>query len=183
MYHQLLHHLLQGKAAELPGVGFLVPETIAARKDMANDLLHPPFLKINFQPQLEGSDWQVFSDAAFRIQAEIGRTNEAYVPGVGNFFIADGKLMFNQEPVAMEFAPPAPASRIVRVGEAHPMVVGDTDTTTEEMSSYYEALAQETTSNRWWIGALVLAALGIAGILVYYFALRPSGVFSGPLHF
>ena len=187
MYQPLLHHVLEGHSAELPGVGFLVPEVIAARKDVANALLHPPFLRINFQTtapdSVTSTGLRSFADAAFHLQGELGRANEAYVPGIGNFFFQEGKLLFNQEPVAMEFAPPAPASRIVRTGEAHAMVVGDSDTTTEEMTAYYEEQELSETGDRWWVGALILLGVAIAGILVYYVALRHSAAHLGPLQF
>lgn len=187
MYQPLLHHVLEGHSAELPGVGYLVPEIIAARKDVANALLHPPFLRINFQTtapdSVTSTGMRSFADAAFHLQGVLGRSNEAYVPGIGNFFFQEGKLLFNQEPVAMEFAPPAPATRIVRTGEAHAMVVGDSDTTTEEMTAYYDDIDQTSTHDRWWVGALILLGIALVGIIVYYLAFRQGAASLGPLQF
>ena len=58
------------------------------------------------------------------------------------------------------------AERVIRLHAEHNVRVGEDDKTTTEMHA--QLAKQEAKKEQWWIIAIILAAVGIAAIAVYY---------------
>ena len=77
-------------------------------------------------------------------------------------------LAFRTAEIRREFMPSLRAERVIRADVAHHMVVGDTETDTTAMNQRLNSVA-EISRSRWWIAAVIGAALALGAIVVYVY--------------
>jgi hypothetical protein len=87
----------------------------------------------------------------------------------GRFYVDhSGTLFFKQEMLPKEFLPTVSIQRIARSKSAsHTIRVGDNETTSEYMTEYYSEKGK-TKNEKWWIAALLLTAIAVAGLYFYF---------------
>lgn len=180
----LYKYLILNKKLALPGIGCFTVEQVPARLDFANKKMYPPISVIRFSGNKVQADRhffafvsddlkineveaiQQFNNTILEIKKQMADNGTAVLPNIGSLRkeFAD---TYSFQPIASSdnYTPEVIAERVIR-NEAHTVKVGEAERTSEEMK---EILADETTKkSRWWIYALVLALLGIGGLVYYY---------------
>ncbi|MEI7472713.1 MAG: hypothetical protein WCJ85_10675 [Chitinophagaceae bacterium] len=169
--------LFQYKVCPLPGLGHLLVQVGAAKTDIVNHQLLAPVPAIVFSSTEIASEEFIeylatkrkesfeASKAALSIHVEAIRKGMP-LDQIGQFSSQEeGRLIFH--PIAIDplLLPATQAVRVVHPDTEHAILVGDKESTNTAMTEYYnEELAPK---DRWWIGALVVAAIAI-GIIWYY---------------
>jgi hypothetical protein len=179
----LATYLFQQKNCPLPGIGSLVvKEHAAAVMHGERKIKAPqPYIELSHQDipatglvKYIASEQKVSEDEAFSILKQYCRTlkymgthEEIKLPGAGHFHVSsDGNILFSADDIPAAYTLPVTAEKVIRPNDTHSMLVGDTETTNTVMNEFYSD-DQPVSSNRWWIWAIVLAALSIAVIVFY----------------
>ncbi|MBS1753003.1 MAG: hypothetical protein R2765_12875 [Ferruginibacter sp.] len=177
-------YLFQNKTCPLPGLGTFSILNATAKADFANKLIQAPHPMVEFV-QAETNPRQLteyisqsialnFQDAADALKAYCNGLKELIDAGntislaqVGSIFINEnGKIIFKAEDLPASFLQPVVAERVIHPEAEHSMLVGDKETTNKIMSELLAA--KTTTTNRWWIWAIVLGAVGLFLLLLYF---------------
>jgi hypothetical protein len=186
--HQLIaSYLFQNKACPLPGLGTLLVTKTPASPDFLNKLITGPQQSIIFE-NAESDASNLLDYIALKTNTTVLKTienlghfcsnlkraalanNPATVDGVGNFFTdAAGKIDFKPQAVAPFFQPAVKATWVTHTEAEHPVLVGDKETTSTVMTEYFSDTEEETPvkKDRWWVWAIVLAAIALLALLFY----------------
>jgi len=182
----VLHHHLS-----LPGIGNFSVEKNAARIDIANRVIDPPFEQIKFSSEklrpeklfynflayeLNVDEVQAvrrFTDFASQLQSNIQQNKHVVLKGIGELKQSSGEIVFEPD-IIPEYLPVLTAERIIRKNATHLIKVGEEERTSHEMQTVLQEKEQIILEDRWWIPALVFALLGVAGIAYYYLVLHPN---------
>jgi hypothetical protein len=195
MFNLLYQYFIQAGQLSLPGIGHFKWTQQTAVLDFPNQQLLPPVYAVSFSDEKDSpsrdlfrfiarkkqlTEWEAIkaiNDFAFGVKDELRSGKSVSWPGIGNLqFNQTGGISFEAAAIPSSYTP-APAVRVIRNDAEHSILVGDREKTNTEMA---EMLHEEpaTAPSRWWIWALVLAAIGISG-LVYHFMQHPRGSFFG----
>ncbi len=167
MYQIIAPSLFQNKICRLPGIGTLVLITHSAEPDFVNASIKSPVDTIDFIA--EGNDEKVFNEFSAVSEILLKSLNDNgryFLKGIGTFLKDEAKKI-KFAPVTIEpvFTSPVPAERVIRQDVAHAILVGDQQTTNVEMTEFFTE--KESSSDKWWIWAIVFAVLGISALLFY----------------
>lgn len=183
MRHQIASYLFQNKTCPLPGFGNLSLVTTPAITDITNHSITAPETAIRFsdkeinasglvsyiareQQVSEEEAATVLSAFCRQVKEDIANHARVEIPGVGNFVVDEhGNTLFHQAKMPTGFLASVTAERVIHPNAEHSMLVGDRETTNTVMTEYLSA--GETTPNRWWIWAIVLAAAALLALLFY----------------
>lgn len=169
MYQIIASTLFQNKICRLPGIGTLVMVPHAAETDFVNGRIKAPFETIEFIAA--GQDENLFNE--FSAMSELLKKNldesgSFLLNGIGTFTkINNAEIQFTAIGIEPVFTQPIEVERVIRQDASHAILVGDQQTTTVEMTGFYSE--QPTNNDRWWIWAIVLAAVGIGALIVYFY--------------
>ncbi len=168
----------------MPGIGTLSISTRSSESDFISKVLTAPTPSINFTE--EESDEtalikfiaaktnsntseakQALETYSGNLGAAIADGTAATIEGVGNFVVnSSGELNFEPQQVPSIFTQSVKADRVIHPEAEHSMLVGDKETTSAVMTEYYSE--EETKKDRWWIWAIVFAAIAITMIIIYF---------------
>ena len=184
MQKQIASFLFQHKTCPLPGVGTLAIHNLGAEADFTNKTIAAPKPYIQFMAietdtaglldylavSTQGSKAEVaesldhFCD---KLKKQITGQANAKLDSIGNFFIdGTGKINFTPEELPLTFLQPVFAERVIHPDAEHNILVGDKETTNTVMTEF---LAPRSVSkDRWWIWAIVLAAICLLALLIYF---------------
>jgi len=167
MYQIIAPTLFHTKRCRLPGIGTLEMLTSAASVDFINNTIHPPAQQIQFKSADKfGNDFNEFSAISELLHKELEEHGHFFLKGIGNFTREEtGKIQFTAVTLHPALAQPVIVNRVTRRDASHPLLVGDQQTTNVEMTGFLNEPA--TSKSNWWMGAAILAAIGIA-VLCYY---------------
>lgn len=187
-------YLFQNKNCPLPGLGTFSILNSVAKADFANKLIQSPhptveFIQVETNPQLlteyisksasltMHDATEALKDYCHGLKELIDAGNTITLAQVGSIYVNEnGKIIFKAEDLPASFLQPVVAERVIHPEAEHQMLVGDKETTNKAMS---EILASKTeSSDRWWVWAIVLGAVGLF-ILLLYFLQSNSGSFFG----
>ena len=188
-YFALTHKLY------IPGIGTFVAAEKPAVLDFANkEIFIPPhdityknetaFADKNFFnflcSQMHTEEWKaiiVFNDFVSHIKNVITHEGSFTIPGIGTLSQqAPGQYNFSQIETGINLFSPVTAERVIRKNAEHAVMVGVQEKTSVQMQ--YEIELQATEDNaakqkeKWWIPAVVLAAIGFAALVYYYLVLN-----------
>jgi hypothetical protein len=177
--------LFQNKNCPLPGIGTLLIKPTTAQTDFAAKSIIAPVPQVVFETKETEADKlldyiasktnssilqaiDTLSQFGNHLKNGIFTGHQPLLEGVGKFSADDlGNIHF--EPLALPavFLPSAKAERVIHPEAEHTILVGDKETTNTVMTEYF---TEETTvaKNRWWIWAIVLAAVAITIMLIYF---------------
>lgn len=182
MNQYLAKYFALHKKLILPGIGSFNAATQPAQLEFVEKTLHAPTHTITFQQDEAASDTNFISflinETGLDQYGAINRFNQFIVqleeklqsgipwqlPGLGILTNNGSSYAFTAESLQQYF-PGIIAERVIRQNAQHAVRVGEDEKTSTEM---HELLNKEATQDRWWIGAIVLAVVGIAAILYYY---------------
>ncbi|RFM27574.1 hypothetical protein [Deminuibacter soli] len=187
MMQTLYKYLILNKKLALPGIGYFTVEHVPARLDFASKKMYPPISVIRFSGDKVQADRhffafvsddlqvneveaiQQFNNTLLEIKKQIADNGVAVLPQIGSLRKEfSNTYSFQPAASAGDYTPEVTAERVIR-HEAHTVKVGEAERTSEEMR---EMLADGgSRKSRWWIYALILAALG-GGAIAYYYLTR-----------
>lgn len=189
MTNLLYKYLIIHKQVALPGVGVFKIVRQPAKHDIANKVIEPPVLNIDFKSHTsthnenfvkfvskeKGIDkaaaTEHFNDFAERLQEDMNAHKPVDLAGVGTLRKnANGEITFEPAHILANYFPPAIAEPVIREKASYDIRVGETQRTSSQM---HEALHDEPETEQvrkdyWWIYAILLAVIGIAAIVYYY---------------
>jgi len=182
MNQYLAKYFALNKKLVLPGIGFFNTTTQPAQLEFVEKTLHAPVHAVNFYQDENAADNNFISflinetgfgqyEAVNRFSQFIAQLKEKLqsgvtlqIPGLGILTNNENGYLFTSENLQQYF-PGIAAERVIRQNAQHSVRVGEDEKTSVEM---HEMLNREAAKDRWWIGAIVLAVVGIGAILYYY---------------
>ncbi len=184
MQQQLASFLFQNKTCPLPGLGTLSIQGSGAEVDFTNKKISAPkpFIDfVNYDSDASGllnylavslpGGRQVVTEAldhfCENLKKEITNQSNPKLEHIGNFFIdRSGKIGFKQEELPASFLQPVFAERVIHPDAEHQMLVGDKETTNTQMTGLLSP--KPAIKDQWWIWAMVLAAIGLLLLVLYF---------------
>jgi nucleoid DNA-binding protein len=184
MHHLIASYLFQNKRCPLPGLGTLSVLNSGAEADFTNKLIAAPkaFIQftntetdthglLNYLSAATGADKYEATEALSHfcddIKQKIADEQKVELDSIGNFFVdSSGKIHFKQEELSAAFTQPVFAERVIHPDAEHQILVGDKESTNTEMTEYLAP--KEVIKSRWWIWAIVLGAIGLLALLIYF---------------
>ena len=182
MNQYLAKYFALHKKLVLPGIGFFNTSTQPAQLEFVEKTLHAPGHSINFYRDENAADNNFisfliketgldqyetinkFSQYITQLKEKLQSGTALHLPGLGILTNNENEYSFTAENLQQYF-PGITAERVIRQNAQHSVRVGEDEKTSVEM---HEMLNREAAKDRWWIGAIVLAVVGIAAILYYY---------------
>jgi CCDC81-like prokaryotic HU domain 1 len=168
----------------LPGVGMLKVSQADARYDAARQMLLPPRLQFQWNPQssenqgiqslagfvsrhtqlTEEESFDAITGFCNNIKTALAEKGSFEWNGLGKLVrISDDTTGFVPDAALDEFLPQLSAPRAVHTGVSHQLLVGDKETNSADMQQLL--LEEEVEEGRWWIAALVAGIAGLALIV------------------
>ena len=188
MQNQIASYLFQHKTCPLPGLGTLSVLHSGAEADFTNKSIAAPksFIEfsdaetdatglLNYLSSTSGGNKYEVSEAldhfCDNLRNKITQQPDVQLESVGSFFVdASGKINFKQQELPAAFKQTIFAERVIHPDAEHQILVGDKETTNTVMT---ELLAPKSeTKDSWWIWAIVLGAIGLIAILIYFTELK-----------
>ncbi|MEO5967295.1 MAG: hypothetical protein ABIP68_07755, partial [Ferruginibacter sp.] len=177
----IVEYLFSYKCCPLPGIGELRFKYNSATHLIADKIITSPYYDIYLsESNVEEVHFVNFISNQLNISSEEAKTKLVnYCNAIinskeeiieldqaGRFYVnAEGRLNFEQAKLPLEFNKEVEAVRISRAN-VHQILVGDTESTSEEMTGYFNSPA-ENIKSRWWIWALIILVIA-AAIIVFY---------------
>jgi hypothetical protein len=179
-------YLIQHKSISIPGLGTIYLERLPAMNDFTNRQIHPPAFRFRFDKYFDAPDKDFFTflathrnipeyeaikqynEFAYDLRNRIRHDQKFHWPDVGILSKEmSGEIHFESSGLHA-YLPPVDANRVIRQDAQHPILVGDQEMTTQDMS---ELLSEETFVEKepWWIYALILFAIAIAILFFHFF--------------
>ena len=176
-------YLYQTKSCPLTGLGGLFIKSTASIPDFSNKLIHPPIPEIQFvSTEYDPADLISYIIAATgadesevtvaldhysdQLKNKLSNNGTAYLEGIGHLYInSSGVITFKSKKIPDQFLPAVTAKRVIHPNAEHNLLVGDKETTNTEMSEFLNVVP--VMKDRWWIWAIVIAAVAGAAILIY----------------
>lgn len=184
MQHIIASYLFQHKTCPLPGLGTLAINSRPAEYDFVNKYFLPPAAEAVFSTA-ETDAAALVDFIAVRqnctviaaidmlgkfsngLKQQLAAHGSAVIPFTGTLHSnADGGVVFEPLHLPAHLQPIVPAEKVIHPEAAHNMLVGDKETTTVQMAAYYNEEAP--VKNYWWVWALVLFAVALTAVIVYY---------------
>lgn len=184
MQHFIASYLFQNKTCPLPGLGTLSIINSAAELDFTNKLIASPKTNIQFQ-QTEsdatglvnyiaastGSNNYEVTEAMDHfcddLKNKITKEPGATLDQIGNLVVdRSGKINFKQAELPSAFFQSVVAERVIHPQAEHQILVGDKETTNTVMTEFLTEKPE--VRDRWWIWAIVLGAIGLLILLIYF---------------
>lgn len=183
MYEFLYQYFTLNKKLSFPGIGEFTIEQQPAKINFSEKLLYPAESLVKFNSTSSPADKNLFqylshvlhTDEIQAIQKFTGYTHylkdllnitgTALLPGIGTLTKQSNNYSFTPQIQAQPYLSPLHAERVVRKNTTHKVKVGEDERTSTQM---IELLSASVKKDRWWLYAIILAAIAIATISVYY---------------
>lgn len=169
MYQIIATTLFQNKICRLPGIGTLLMIAHSAEIDFVNARIKAPRETIELiTADHDEKGFNEFSAMSELLQKNLDEYGSFLLKGIGAFTKdLTGEITFVPIPIDPIFTPAVEAVRVIRHDAAHAILVGDQQTTTAEMFEFFSE--KQVSKDKWWVWAIILAAIGIGVLLIYFF--------------
>lgn len=191
MQQFIASYLFQNKTCPLPGLGTLLINNTGTEADFSNKLIAAPKPFIHFKnEEVNAEDFLAYVTKSTEIdKQEVANIYNQFgdtlknniadgitIEQIGKLSVdAQGKINFTQEELPATFTQPVFAERVIHPQAEHQILVGDKETTNTLMT---EMLApKEATTDRWWIWAIVLGAISLVALLIYFSGTANTSMF------
>jgi hypothetical protein len=161
--------LFLNKTCRLPGIGTLAVIACSAEHDLVNAQIKAPVPSIVFSATQEADEnvFNEFTALSELIKKDIDEKGIVTLKGVGDFIKNEqGAIDFIPLTVNSFFLPTVVAQTVIREHTEHAILVGDKETTSTQMTGYFDE-TETTKKSHWWIWAIVLGVVGLATIVLY----------------
>ncbi|RYF88566.1 MAG: hypothetical protein EOO03_08115 [Chitinophagaceae bacterium] len=179
----LTEYLYECKHCPLPGIGSLqlqpgeahflpgekriiapIPFIVLQAQELPAETLHQFIAnRCRLSEGLAAQQLQQFCNGILSLNAY----EEQPLADAGSFYMDEtGKLHFKSLSLPAAYFPDVPAERVIHPDVPHEMLVGDTHTNTTDMTAMLQD--EPVKKSRWWIAALIMAAIAIVALIAYY---------------
>jgi CCDC81-like prokaryotic HU domain 2 len=190
---QIASYLFQYKTCPLPGLGTLSVVNSAAESDFTNKTFSAPRSIVHFEQSETDPDGllnylsvktgadkyeatEALSHFCDNLKQQMTDQTDVQLDNIGSFFVDDsGTINFKQEELPAALMQPVFAERVIHPDAEHQILVGDKETTNTVMTEFLAPKSE--TKDRWWIWAIVLGALGLLTLLIYFTELNGTAPF------
>jgi nucleoid DNA-binding protein len=190
MTHLLYKYLIIHKQVTLPGIGVFSINRKPASHDLVNKTFQSPVFDIDFSSKASIADKDFFifvsrekgideaeaskhlHDFAYRLKEEVSLNKIVELPGIGVLRKDDlGRLSLRSADVIGTYFPTViPEDAILEVNNKTSSENGDSVPSSETINAPgKEPKIAERAKDYWWVYAIVLALIGISGIVYYYY--------------
>jgi len=199
MQKQIASYLFQNKTCPLPGFGTLSMFHERAESDFITRSIAAPkpdirFVNtetdteglLNYLAATTGADKYEVTEAldhfCDNLKKEMKDQSKVKLDSIGNFFVnSSGKISFKPEELPVVFLQPVFAERVIHPDAEHQILVGDKEKTNTQMT---ELLApKEGVKDRWWIWAVVLGAISLLLVTVYFTEFKGNTAFGNAINY
>jgi nucleoid DNA-binding protein len=171
------------RSVSLPGIGSFVAETRNAKLDFIDKTLEAPIYAIRFDKN-EVADEKFYGFLSretgveqskivedlrgftAHLKEQLEQNRPVGLPGIGTLI----KNALGYELVAdnsiQNYFPSISAERIIRQNAEHTVKVGEEERTSTQMHEHFQQ--KKVKEDNWFVHALILGAIGIAAIAIYY---------------
>ncbi len=186
MLNNLQKYFILYKKLSLPGIGWFSAEESAARLDFTEKKLQAPSQVVNFYPQAalpnkvffqflsqelaveETQAIRHFNQFIFDLKDQLSNSGSIALPGIGKLYKNEkNEYEFQSENWMSDYFPDLSAERIIRQGAEHTIRVGEEEKTNTQMHEMLFIEEKNTSTDYWWLYAVILALLGIAALIYY----------------
>lgn len=197
MQKQIASYLFQHKTCPLPGLGTLYVINSAAESDFTTRLFTAPKSVVHFEQTetdingflkylsaITGADkyeaTEAFSHFCDNLKQQMTDQPDVQLNNIGSFFVdASGTINFKELLLPKVFMQPVFAERVIHPDAEHHILVGDKETTNTEMTEFLNPKTE--TTDQWWIWAIVLGAIGLLALLIYFTELNGTYPFGNAI--
>jgi hypothetical protein len=186
MIEVLNGYLIQHKSISIPGLGTIYLERLPAMNDFTNRQIQPPSFRFRFDKYFDAPDKDFFmflaanrdipeyeaikqyNEFAYELRNRIRQEDKFTWPDVGTLSKEmSGEIHFESASPQVSL-PPVTANRVIRQDARHALLVGEQETTTQDMS---DMLGENTFVEKesWWIYALILFAIALCILFFHFF--------------
>lgn len=181
MNNLIVEYLFAHKCCPLPGIGELKYEFKSSTHLLADKKIASPSYDISLlESNVEEDHFVKFISQELNISVKeakekldnycnrIINSREEFIELIdaGKFYVnADGNLKFEQEELPASFTKEVEAIRVSRQ-DFHQILVGDTQSTSEEMNGFYNT-PEVKKKQMWWVWGLIIFIIA-AAIIVFY---------------
>ncbi len=181
----------------MPGLGTLSINNSGAAADFTNKIVAPPQPFIKFDnAETETHDLLDYLSASTggnkdevtealdhfcdNLKKQIAGQSNAKLESIGNFFVDEtGNISFTQEELPAAFLQPVFAERVIHPDAEHHILVGDKESTNTLMTEFLAPKPEIKDS--WWIWAIVLGALCLVALLIYFTQINGTSSFGNAI--
>ncbi len=184
----VLHtYLILHKSLSVPGLGTIYVERTPAQSDFVNKQIIPPSYHYRFDRYFDSPDKEFFhflasrkniaeyeairwyNDWAADLRETVRNNQPVELPEVGRIMQDEtGEIHFEPFANIASGLEPVAAERLIRINATHQMIVGEKETTSAEMSRYYEE-QKVVEKESWWIYALIIGAISLIAIFFHFY--------------
>lgn len=187
MFDILNSYLFQYKSISIPGLGTLYLESLPATVDTTNQNMLPSMHYFRFDKYFDSPDRQFFSyiaheqnmaeyealrsynEFSYDLRERINQLGRATWEGLGDFVKdLDGNIGFESTLSNPPFMQPVPARKVIHPDAKHVLLVGDTERTNFEMNEWLQHEQESPVRKRWWLFALIAAAVAILALIFHF---------------
>ncbi|MEO6539921.1 MAG: hypothetical protein ABIN74_02975 [Ferruginibacter sp.] len=199
MQDQIASYLFQNKTCPLPGFGTLSMHHSGAEADFTNRSIAAPQPLIRFEnaetdtagllnyiAATTGAEKYEVTEAldhfCDNLKKEMNGQSNVKLGSIGIFFVdSSGKISFKPQELPPAFLQPVFAERVIHPDAEHQILVGDKEKTNKQMT---ELLAPRSeTRDRWWIWAIVLGAISLLMIVIYFTEFKGTSAFGNAINY
>lgn len=186
--HFLLHqYLIIHKQLDLPGIGLLQVMDVPARYNAAEKKLYAPHPAIRCKAERMEVDSNVYNWMATQLAttveiaqlefhsfidsmlSELTKHHQATWKGLGMFTKDDtGIIRFIWQKTIQQYLPSITATKIIRNGTSHKLLVGEKEATNIEVAQWLSPDASSIQKKRWWFWMIVISVVIAIGMVIYY---------------
>jgi|tagenome__1003787_1003787.scaffolds.fasta_scaffold19609135_1 nucleoid DNA-binding protein len=171
------------KSLSLPGIGSFTVETQNAKLDFIDKTLHAPAYTIRYN-KYDGADekfydflaretgveendaMQNFKSFSDQLKEQLERDHRINLQGIGTLTTNGSGYDFVADNSVQKYFPSITAERIIRQNAEHTVKVGEDERTSTQMHEHFQQ--RTVKEDNWFVHALILGAIGIAAIAIYY---------------
>ena len=182
----ITQYFVQHNEVGLPGLGVLSAVPVSAKFDASRQVMVPPRLQFQWQPQTgeveglqslagfisrhsqlsEEDSFDAISEFCNGVKSTLEEKGEFRWNGLGKLVkISTGTTGFVPDTALEGYLLPIEATRVVRTGHSHQMLVGDKETNSADMQQMLSEEEEPYSEGKWWIAALVLGLIATALIV------------------
>lgn len=189
MVHLLYKYLIIHKKVSVPGVGVFFIDRKPAKHDVENKVFQSPVLHIDFKAETAIADKDFFEfvskekgidiveavrnlhDFAYSLKQQVSANKRVELPGMGVLIKNSmGEVSFESINVLTSYFPSTIEERYFEVARTENDIQADSfKASRKTISLYNETFASSNPKSYWWIFAIILAVIGVASILYYYY--------------
>ena len=187
MYSLLYQYLIIHKRLDLPGVGLLQVIDVPARYNAAEKKIYAPHPAIRYKEERMEIDENLYSWMATQLSTsveaaqnqfhafinniidELAKHNQLIWKGLGLFTKDDtGIIRFTWEKTIQQYLPSVTATKVIRKGMSHNLLVGENEATNIEMAQWLNQDTAPVQKKRWWFWMIAASIIFAIGFVIYY---------------